>query len=364
MLFDDLGNTTGTNGATAFTDSEAEAFFHSDRVNEFAAELNIVARHDHFGAFRKVCNTGNVGGAEVELRTIAIEEWGVTATFVLGKDVNLTLEFRVRSNRAGLAENLTTNDVFTLDTTEEAADVVASLSLVEELTEHLDARANRLLGVLDTNDLEFVVDVENATLNTAGSNGATTGDGHGVFNSHEEGLVNVALRSRNVAINCFHELPDLVLISSIAFKSLESRTADDRGVVSRELIRGEKFTNFHLNELEELFVVDHVALVEEYDDVRNANLTSEQDVLTSLSHRTVGCCDNEDRTVHLSSTGDHVLDVVGMARAVNVCIVTGVGFVLDVSDGDGNTTLALFRSFIDVFKSGEVCSCRAVRTVV
>lgn len=89
----------------------------------------------------------------------------MTATFVLGKDVNLTLEFRVRSNRAGLAENLTTNDVFTLDTTEEAADVVASLSLVEELTEHLDARANRLLGVLDTNDLEFVVDVENATLN-------------------------------------------------------------------------------------------------------------------------------------------------------------------------------------------------------
>ena len=87
-------------------------------------------------------------------------------------------------------------------------------------------------------------------------------------------------------------------------------------------------------------------------------------MLTSLSHRTVGCCDNEDRTVHLSSTGDHVLDVVGMARAVNVCIVTGVGFVLDVSDGDGNTTLALFRSFIDVFKSGEVCSCRAVRTAV
>ncbi len=87
----------------------------------------------------------------------------------------------------------------------------------------------------------------------------------------------------------------------------------------------------------------------------NANLASEQDVLTSLSHRAVGSSDNEDCAVHLSSTGNHVLDVVSMARAVNVCVVTLVGLILDVSDGDGNTTLALLGSLVDVLESGEVC---------
>ena len=102
LLLNDLGNTTGAYGATTFADSEAEAFLHSDRMNKFATKFNVVARHNHFGALRKVCNTSNVGGAEVELRTITIEEWGVTAAFFLGKDVNLTLELGVRGYRTGL----------------------------------------------------------------------------------------------------------------------------------------------------------------------------------------------------------------------------------------------------------------------
>ncbi len=54
--------------------------------------LNVVARHNHFGALGQVSNTGDVGGAEVELRTIAFEERCVTAAFFLSQDVNLTLE--------------------------------------------------------------------------------------------------------------------------------------------------------------------------------------------------------------------------------------------------------------------------------
>ena len=110
-------------------------------------------------------NTGDVGGAEVELRTIAIEERGVTAAFFLGKDVDLALELLMRGNRTRLAENLATLDVLALDAAEQAADVVASLGLVEQLTEHLDAGADRVLGLLDTDDLQRVVDMQNATLN-------------------------------------------------------------------------------------------------------------------------------------------------------------------------------------------------------
>jgi hypothetical protein len=32
MLFDDFGNDTGADGATAFTDGETQTFFHRDRL--------------------------------------------------------------------------------------------------------------------------------------------------------------------------------------------------------------------------------------------------------------------------------------------------------------------------------------------
>ena len=62
-------------------------------VNEISRDGYVVARHNHFGALGEMCNTGDVGGAEVELRTITIEERSMTAAFFLGKDVNLTLKF-------------------------------------------------------------------------------------------------------------------------------------------------------------------------------------------------------------------------------------------------------------------------------
>jgi hypothetical protein len=87
-------------------------------------------------------------------------------------------------------------------------------------------------------------------------------------------------------------------------------------------------------------------------------------MLAGLSHGAVGSGDNEDGAVHLSSAGDHVLDIVGVARAVDVGVVTAldvavvraglvvvtlavVGLILDVSGVDGDAALSLFRSLID-----------------
>ena len=72
-------------------------------------------------------------------------------------------------------------------------------------------------------------------------------------------------------------------------------------------------------------IVNLVCLVHEYNDIGNADLTGEQDVLTGLRHRAVSSGYNQDSAVHLSSTGDHVLNIVGVARAVNVSIVTVIG---------------------------------------
>ena len=44
-----------------------------------------------------------------------------------------------------------------------------------------------------------------------------------------------------------------------------------------------------------------------------------------------------------------------MTRAVNVCIVTLIGLILNVSSVDGYTTLSLFGSLIDVCIVNECC---------
>ena len=70
-------------------------------------------------------------------------------------------------------------------------------------------------------------------------------------------------------------------------------------------------------------------------------------MLAGLGHGAVGGSDNQDGTVHLSSAGDHVLDVVGVARAVNVSIVTVCSLILNMCGVDGDAAFSLFRCFID-----------------
>jgi hypothetical protein len=64
------------------------------------------------------------------------------------------------------------------------------------------------------------------------------------------------------------------------------------------------------------------------------HLTSEQDVLLRLMLRSLASVHQEDGAVHLGGTRDHVLDVVGVPRAVDVSVVTGGRLVLDVRDSD------------------------------
>ena len=59
-------------------------------------------------------------------------------------------------------------------------------------------------------------------------------------------------------------------------------------------------------------------------------------MLAGLRHRAVGGRNDQDAAVHLGGAGDHVLDEVGVARAVDVGVVPFFGFILDVADGDGH----------------------------
>ena len=84
-------------------------------------------------------------------------------------------------------------------------------------------------------------------------------------------------------------------------------------------------------------------------------------MLAGLRHRTVGSGHDEDSAVHLRSAGDHILDVVGVAGAVDVSVMAVIGLVLDVSDSDSDTALAFFGSVIDAVKGGKVGAAPAAQ---
>ena len=147
------------------------------------------------------------------------------------------------------------------------------------------------------------------------------------------------------------ELEDLLLVGLVAFERLQRRAGDERDVVAGEVVFGEQLADLDLDQLEQLLVVDHVGLVEEHDDVGDADLAGEQDVLARLRHRAVGGRDDEDRAVHLRGAGDHVLDVVGVPGAVDVRVVAVLGLVLDVRGGDRDPAFLLLGSVVDLLEA-------------
>ena len=107
----------------------------------------------------------------------------------------------------------------------------------------------------------------------------------------------------------------------VAFQRLSAEPVHDRGVVAGELVLLQQLAHFHLDQLQQLGVVDHVRLVQVDHNVRHADLARQQDVLARLRHRAVRGRAHQDRAVHLRRTGDHVLDVVRVPRAIHVRVV-------------------------------------------
>jgi hypothetical protein len=210
---------------------------------------------------------------------------------------------------------------------------------------------DRLRGVLDADDLDLVAGVHDALLDPARGDGAAAGDREDVLDRHQERLVELALGLGDVAVERRGQLEDRVLRVLVALERLQRRAADDRGVVTRELVLVEQVLDLFLDELDQLVVVDHVGLVEEDDDVRDVHLAGEQDVLARLRHRAVRGGHDQDRAVHLGGARDHVLHVVGVARAVDVGVMPVLRLVLDVRGGDRDPALLLLGRVVDLLEA-------------
>jgi hypothetical protein len=204
--------------------------------------------------------------------------------------------------------------------------------------------------VVMPDDLDFLADLDDAALHATGHHGAAAGDGEHVLDGHQEGAVHRALGRGEVAVHRVGQLHDGLLAQRalVTLQGQLGRAVDDGGVVAGEVVLGQQLAHFHLDQLEQLGVVDHVALVQEHDDVRHAHLAGQQDVLARLGHRAVGGRAHQDGAVHLGGAGDHVLDVVGVARAVHVGVVAVGRLVFHVRGVDRDAACLLFGRRIDL----------------
>ena len=117
-LLVDADNNTGADGTAALADSEAKAVLDGDGGDQLDVHVDVVAGHAHLNTLGKGDDAGNVGGTEVELGTVVVEERGVTAALFLGENVDLTLELVVGVDGLGSSQNLTTLNGLLVDTTD------------------------------------------------------------------------------------------------------------------------------------------------------------------------------------------------------------------------------------------------------
>ena len=135
----------------------------------------------------------------------------MTATLVFCQNVNLSCKFLMAFYRTWFNETLTSLDLCSLNTTKKSTDVITSLSLIKEFTEHLDTSYNYFTNLFrDTDDFNFIRYMKCTTLYTACSNCTTACDGEYVLYRHKERFVCPTNWVRNIAVNCSHKFKNFV----------------------------------------------------------------------------------------------------------------------------------------------------------
>ena len=208
------------------------------------------------------------------------------------------------------------------------------MAAIEQLAEHFDTSNHGDHGVFQADDLDGLVDLNDTTLDTAGRDGAAASDREDVFDRHQEGLVHLANRFSDLIIDGVHEFADSFFAFRGALKSCGGGATDDLGILTVELVLGQKIADLFLDEFEQIGIVDEIDLIQENHELWYADLAGKQNVLLGLGHWAVSRGNHQNSAVHLGSTGDHVLDEVGMAGAIHMRVVALGGLVFDVRYGN------------------------------
>src|ERR1700719_2601647 len=353
-LFDDLRDRACAHGVAAFANGEAQTLFESYRGDEGDFAADVVAGHDHLDALRQLHVAGDVRGADVKLRTVAGEKRGVAPAFFLDQNIRFGLELGVWRNRAGLANYLAALHIFFFRAAQQEAYVIAGEAFVQQFAKHFHAGNYFLLRGAETDDFDFFANFYFAAFYSPGNHRAAAGNGENIFNGHGKGLIDVAHRLRHILVPRIHQLIDSLFVFHVAVQCLQRRAANYGDAVAGKLVAFQEFANFQFHEFQQLRVFHHVAFIQKHYNGRHADLGSQQNVLARLRHGAVSGGDHENCAIHLRCAGDHVLDVVGVARAIHVRVVAVLRFILHVRNGNGDAPLALFRRVIDGIKRAEL----------
>src|SRR5271156_3032440 len=352
-LLDDLGNRSGAHGVPAFANREAQALLQGYRRYQRNLTRYVVARHHHLHSRRQLHIPRHVRRAEIKLRPVPGEERCMPPAFFLRQNVRLSLKLRVRRDRPRLRQHLPALHFILLRAAQQQSNVVSRHALVQQLAEHFDSRHRLLHRRTEAHNLHFLAHLHLAALDSSRHDSAAAGNRENIFNRHRERLINIPHRLRYALVHRFHQFQYRLLPLRIAFQSLQSRAANHRQSVTRILIALQQFAHFQLYQLEQLRIVHHVALVQKHHDVRHTDLPRQQNVLARLRHRTIRRRHHQNRAVHLRRSGNHVLHIIRVARAINVRVVPVRRLVLYVRHSDRNSALALFWRVVNRIKRAE-----------
>src|SRR5690606_38948279 len=125
------------------------------------------------------------------------EERRVATALFLLQYVNFAHEALVRLDRTRRCQYLASLDLVLVHAAQQATAVVPGFTSVHALAEHLDARNRRLLVSLETDDLNFLVHLDDPTVDSTRRYRTATLDREYVFDCHQERLVDLAHGLRN-----------------------------------------------------------------------------------------------------------------------------------------------------------------------
>ena len=149
-------------------------------------------------------NTCNICRTKIKLRTIIGKEWRMTSPLLFCQNIYLSRKFSMWRNRTRLCQHLTALNFFTFCTTKQSTNIISSFTPIKEFTEHFNTSNRCFRCWTQSNNFNFITNINTTKLNTPRDNSTTTRNRKHIFNRHKEWLINWPLWLWNISINSLH----------------------------------------------------------------------------------------------------------------------------------------------------------------